>query len=53
MEEQEKIIQLICETGMSYEEAKNSWAIKNWEESRIWARFFEEYISKVRGIITK
>lgn len=48
MKEEEKILQLISETGMTYEEAKNSWALKNWEESRMWANFFNNFINKVR-----
>lgn len=51
MEKKLTVEEIMVETGLSYEEAKNSWAIKNPKEARELMRFFGEFIETVRGII--
>lgn len=51
MTDEDKIIELISITGMSYEEAKNSWALKNWDSAMKLKEIFDYYTEKIRSII--
>lgn len=43
MTEQDKIVKIVMETGMTVEEARNSWALKNWEEAEVMMDFFNAF----------
>lgn len=42
-------IKLILETGMTPEEARNSWANKNQKEALVWMEFFNKFKEALRG----
>ena len=50
MKTPEQVIKVMMETGISYEEAKESWAVKNWEEATEVIDFFDRYTETIRDI---